>query len=209
MSLADLLAIGTTLISGLVALRFGFLRVMLGLAGWVGSIMATIYGFAYAHTYTRDWINNELIADIVAGAGIFVASMIVLTIISRSIARGVRQSSFGMLDRTFGLLAGLVIGSAIVIGAYTFTQQVLDMTDESPFLVNARTLPLLRRGAAFVASGFPAELGLNVPGGPATNVERTFQQLLSPKPESTGSGRDSGYRPEERREMNRLIRNHQ
>ena len=99
------------------------------------------FGYSYARPFARDWIGNELIADIAAGAAIFVVSMIVLTFISHAIAGGVRDGSFGMLDRSFGLLAGLAIGGIFVCGGYLFSQQIMEMTDQSSFWLRQNVAP--------------------------------------------------------------------
>lgn len=209
MSFADIVVIVVVLLSGIIALRLGLVRVVLGLAGWVGATLATIYGYSYARPYAREWIGNELIADIAAGAAIFVVSMIVLTFISHAISGSVRDSSFGMLDRSFGLLAGLLIGGVIISGGYIFSQQVLEMTDQSSFYKGSKSLPLVKRGATLLAGAAPDGWGLSVSSPPDTNRDSQFRSLMSPKPETRGSERDPGYKPAERQEMDRLIRSHQ
>ena len=67
--------------------------------------------------------------------------MVVLTFISHAIAGGVRDSSFGMLDRSFGLLAGLAIGGIFVCSGYLFGQQIMEMTDQSSFYQGAKRCP--------------------------------------------------------------------
>ena len=70
MSVADIVVLVSVLLSGIIALRLGLVRVILGLGGWVGATLATIYGYSYARPYARDWIGNELIADIAGGGNI-------------------------------------------------------------------------------------------------------------------------------------------
>lgn len=209
MNTADIAVAVIVVLCGIIALRLGLVRVVLGLAGWVGATLATMYGYSHARPFAREWIGNELIADIAAGAVIFVVSMIVLTFISHAIAGGVRDSGFGMLDRTFGLLAGLAIGAVVVSGGYIFSQQVFEMDDNSPFYSGAKSLPLLKRGADMLASAAPSDWGLKPQAAPKTNRDDTFRSLLSPKPGSGGGERKSGYKSEERQEMDRLIRSHQ
>ena len=209
MSVADIVVLVSVLLSGIISLRLGLVRVILGLGGWVGATLATIYGYSYARPYARDWIGNELIADIAAGAAIFVVSMVVLTFISHAIAGGVRDSSFGMLDRSFGLLAGLAIGGIFVCGGYLFSQQIMEMTDQSSFYRGAKTLPLVKRGATVLTSAAPEDWGLTASTGPKKNRDSQFRSLMSPKPQTRGAKRDPGYKPSERSEMDRLIRSHQ
>ena len=209
MNTADIAVAVIIVVCGIIALRLGLVRVVLGLAGWVGAGLATIYGYSYAQPYAREFIGNELIADIAAGAGIFVVTMLILTFISHAIAGGVRDSAFGMLDRTFGFLVGLAIGGVIVSGGYIFSQQVFEMDDNASFYQGAKTLPILKRGANILASALPAQWGLKQQKPSGASPDSTFRSLLSPKPGGADTERRSGYKSEERQEMDRLIRSHQ
>ena len=209
MNIADIIVLIILLLSSMVAFRLGFIRVVLSMSTWVGATFATVYTYSYASPVARDWIGTELVADIAAGAAIFVTAMILLTIVSHSITGNVRSSSFGMLDRSFGFLAGISIGVIIVSGGFIFSQQVLDMTDASEFYRDSKALPLVKRGANILAQTMPDNWEVPVPSVPDINRDEHFRSLISPKPETTGKKRDTGYRRTERQEMDRLIRNHQ
>ncbi|MEX2455534.1 MAG: CvpA family protein [Rhodospirillaceae bacterium] len=209
MSVADIVVVVVLLVSGIIALRLGIVRVVLGLGAWVGATFATMYAFPYAQPYGRQWVDDGIIGDIAAGAAVFVVSMIVLSLVSSLVAGGVRDSSFGALDRTFGLLAGLAIGATIVSGGYIFSKQVFDLNDNSDFYRDARSLPLVRRGAAILSSATPESWQLRVDPPPAADSEGAFRNLLIPQAKESGPGGESGYNNNERQEMDRLIRSHQ
>ena len=209
MNIADIIVLIILLLSSIVAFRLGFIRVVLSMTTWVGATFATVYGYPYASPVARDWIGTELAADIAAGAAIFVTTMILLTIVSHSITGSVRSSSLGMLDRSFGFLAGISIGAIIVSGGFIFSQQVLGMTDASEFYKGSKALPLVKRGANILAQTMPDNWEVAVPSVPDINRDERFRSLISPKPETNGEKRDTGYRRTERQEMDRLIRNHQ
>ena len=209
MNVADIIVLIILVLSSFIAFRLGFMRVALSMATWVGATFATIYGFSFARPIAREWIGTGLVADITAGAAIFVASMILLTAISHLVAGSVRNSSFGMLDRSFGLLAGISIGAIVVSGGFIFSQQVLGMDDASDFYRGSKALPLIKRGANILAQTMPDNWDISVPRMPNINREERFRSLISPKPETTGEKRNNGYGRTERQEMDRLIRNHQ
>ena len=202
MSAADILAAVVIVLSGVIALRLGLVRVILGLGGWVGASLATIYGFSYARPFARDWIGPGLIADIAAATVLFLSTLIILTLASRAIADGVRKSAFGTLDRTLGLLCGLAIGVVIICGGYVLSQQVLELTDESEFYRDARMLPLVRRSADTLLSLAPSDWGFVPKPGP--DPEEAFRTLLTPRAKETAP--KPGYSESERREMDRLFR---
>ena len=178
MNNADIVVAVIIVFCGIIALRLGLVRVVLGLAGWVGASLATIYGYSYTQPYSREYIGNGLIADVVAGAAIFVVTMVVLTFISHAIAGGVRGSAFGM-------------------------------EDNGSFYKGAKTLPLVKRGANLLASAAPAAWGLKQQSRSGASPDSNFRSLLSPKPAGAEIERKSGYKTEERVEMDRLIRSHQ
>ena len=209
MSIADIFVLVVVFLSGVIAFRLGLVRVILGLAGWVGATLVTVYSYSFMRPIAREWIGNELVADISAGAAVFIASMIILTLLSHAIASGVRESSLGMLDRSFGLLAGLLIGGIIVSGGYIFGQQGLNLTDQSSFYRGSKTLPLVKRSAMILATAAPNNWGLSVSIGTTTDRESQFRSLMAPRPKASGTDRSSGYKPGEREDMDRLIRSHQ
>ena len=205
MSAADIAAAVVIVLSGVVSLRLGFSRVVLGLGGWIGASLATIYGFSYAAPFARDWIGPGLIADIAAAAALFLGTLIVLTLLSHAIAGTVRKSAFGALDRTLGMLCGLAIGAVIVCGGYVLSQHVLEMTDEAAFYRDARTLPLVRRGAAALLSLAPSDWEVVPMPGP--DREEAFRTLLTPRTKETPP--KPGYNESEQQQMDRLFRSQQ
>lgn len=209
MSVADILVIAIVLVSGIIALRLGLVRVVLGLGAWVGATLVTMYAFPYAQPYGRQYVDDGIVGDVVAGLAVFIVSMIVFSLISSLISGGVRDSSFGALDRTLGLLAGFAIGAVIVSGAYIFSKQVFDLTDQSEFYREAKSLPLVRRGATVLASAAPASWGLKVDPPTTAGPDGTFKNLLAPQPKGAAPDSKSGYNNDERQDMDRLIRSHQ
>ena len=67
MSILDIGVVAIVLISGLVAFSMGFVRVVLGLLGWVGAAFATLYGFSYVRPFAQQWISVGFLADAAAG----------------------------------------------------------------------------------------------------------------------------------------------
>ena len=83
MSALDIGVVTIVLIAGLVAFSMGFVRVVLALLGWVGAAFATLYGFRYVKPFAREWISVGFLADAAAGLAIFLATLVILTIISQ------------------------------------------------------------------------------------------------------------------------------
>lgn len=211
---ADIAVVGIVALAGLVAMALGFVRVVLALAGWVGAVFATLYGFAYVRPVAREWISSGLLADAVAGATVFIGTLVVITFISHAIGRRVRQSGLSALDRSLGLVLGLFLGGVIVALAYLALVWAIDLppraADQPEWIREARTRPLVELGAASLSRLAPPEWRTLERGGAApdgrSEAERVLQRLLEPEAVGREPDERPGYTDRERQEMDRLIR---
>ncbi len=70
------------LVSALMGLALGFVKLGLFVLSWFGAILATFYGFPIVKPYARDFIETPLIADITAGVTLLLPTLIILFVIS-------------------------------------------------------------------------------------------------------------------------------
>jgi membrane protein required for colicin V production len=155
MTSADLIIIAILALSALLAFMRGFVREVLSIGAWVGAALATIYGFPLAQPYARKYIEVTLFADIAAGVSIFVLALIVLTILSHALSKNVRDSALGAVDRSLGLLFGLVRGAVLVCLAYLVMAWAIPKDDRPVWVAQSRTLPLVQQGADLLLKILP------------------------------------------------------
>ncbi|MBB42147.1 MAG: hypothetical protein CMM44_00110 [Rhodospirillaceae bacterium] len=212
MALIDIFAIGMVLLSGLIALSTGFVRLVLGLLGWVGAAFSVLYGFKYVQPIAHEFISSELVADLTAGIGTFVTSLIILTIISNLIGKKVRNSSLSALDRSFGVISGLSIGIFITSASYFALVWAIDLPknhDQHPqWIKSSKLFPAITWGAARIRNYLPVELKnlLPEPNLPPKLPRNDFESLVSPETQNSKKKSKTGYSNAERSEMNRLIK---
>lgn len=214
MTIADFIVIGIVVIAGMIAMGLGFVRVVLGLGGWVGAGFATLYGFEFVRPIPRQWIDSAPLADAAAGGTLFVASLIVLTLITHAIAHRVRRSGFGVLDRTLGLVAGLALGGLVVCGSFIVLERIMQWSTDSSqrpeWVRQAKSAPIIEIGAEFLVSMIPREWGgKRRSGSPGHDPARAARRLMTPPMKGAVSGDKSGYNTRERREMDRLFQSRQ
>lgn len=215
MSILDIGVVAIVLISGLVAFSMGFVRVVLGLLGWVGAAFATLYGFSYVRPFAQQWISVGFLADAAAGLAIFLVTLVILTIVSHAIGRQVRNSGLSALDRSIGLAFGLFLGAVIASLGYISIGALTDLSKDSArqpeWIRTARTKPWLEWGSDKLRSLAPPEFGgtnRNMPA-PAEDTLKRFRKLNEPETRAPGEQTRQGYSPAERSEMDRLIKGQQ
>ena len=189
MTWVDLVLLGVLAISALLAFMRGFVREVLGIGSWIGAVVAAIWGFPYARPRFAIWLagSPDLINPVTFGC-LFIATLIVLMIVSHWIGAIVRGSVLGGLDRTLGLLFGLVRGAALVVFAYVAAGMVLPVDRWPPEVLEARAMPLAYSGAVWTVERLPAEYRPRL-YPPPTGPETTADALMQAQPEGRAIGK--------------------
>ncbi|WP_374653424.1 CvpA family protein [Dongia sp.] len=159
MNFLDLIVLGVIGLSTLLAFSRGFIKELLSILGWIGAVIATVALFSPVRIMVRQYIPNELLADISAGIGIFVVTLVLCGMLNHWISAQVRGNGLGALDRSLGLVFGLARGSVVICAAYILMVWALPNPTERPDMVNqARFLPVVERGAAFLLKLLPDDI---------------------------------------------------
>ena len=113
----DIAVLAVLAVSGLLALVRGFVREVLSIASWVGAAAAALFLYPELAPHLEGLfgvIEPGPVANIAAGGVIFLVSLIVFSLLAGLIADRVQDSALGPIDRTLGLVFGLVRGAALL-----------------------------------------------------------------------------------------------
>lgn len=117
------------LISAAIAFLRGFIREVLTIAGVVGGVLAAIFLGPRLAPLFRGWFGVEegkapeklfdmvpmdVAADATAYAVIFIIFVIAISVLSHFIASGVKAMGLGPVDRTLGVIFGVVRGFVLL-----------------------------------------------------------------------------------------------
>ncbi len=145
-------------ISAFLALARGFVAEVLSIAGWVGAALVTLWTYGDAKPYLRQYIQMQLLADILTGVGIFIVALVIFSTISHMLAKVVKGSALSAVDRSLGFLFGLLRGAVLVCLGYLLLTWVFPETKRPPWLENARMLPWVQAGSDYLKSLVPQEM---------------------------------------------------
>jgi membrane protein required for colicin V production len=144
MNVLDIVIIGVIVLSGLFAFARGFVKEALSIVGWLGATAFAVYALPWARPIAERYLPKGAVAEAAAAGVIFVVTLIVLSILTGGISRRVRGSSLSALDRTLGLIFGLMRGALLVCIGYIGLSFVLPQNGERPrWISESRTLPLV------------------------------------------------------------------
>jgi membrane protein required for colicin V production len=211
----DLAVVAVIVLSAVFAFARGFVREALSIVAWIGAAAAALYGFDAVYRVTLKFVTTPLLAEVAAGAGLFLVSLIVLTILTGYVARFVQSSAASPIDRTLGLIFGIGRGAALVLLVYLLVDIGLPPNDRPNWIREAKCQPYLAQGANWLRTFVPAGWQLKA-SSTAEATQRTLDQAgeaeramralenPTPPPERPGTPR---YQPAERRDLDRLIEN--
>ena len=210
----DLAVLGVIALSAIFAFARGLVREALSIVAWVGAALITLYGFNHIYGLVIRFVTTPLLADLVAGAGLFVISLIVLTILTGYLARFVQSSALSPVDRTLGLIFGLARGAFLVSLAFLVLDISLPQNDRPGWIKQAKSEPFLAQGAELLRSALPESMQLKsataADDAQRALADKAMRALASPTASSLakpGEEQAPNYKPGDRRDMNRLIEN--
>ncbi len=155
---ADLVILILVVLSALLAFARGFVAELLSISAWVGAGVATYFLLPVAEPPVADLIPHELGAKLAAGVGVFVISLVVLSILSHQVSRLVRRSALSAVDRSLGFLFGLLRGGALVALAFMlFSWFYPDPADHPDWVRDSVSYPWAEQAAAVIEDFLPAD----------------------------------------------------
>ncbi len=206
------------LVSGILAYTRGLVQEGLSIAGWIGAIFITIYGFPYLQPYAQKLITIEIVANFTAGIVIFITSLVVLSLCTRRVSKIVKSSALNAIDSSLGLLFGLIRGALIVVIAYIGLKTIYPEGKQPKWIDDSRSIVMIKHGAKVLVALIPENLNvitntnkIDVSGstkkeGKSNYSSKAIKKLMLPRPKNKESLNTitGGYGKKERQQMERL-----
>jgi membrane protein required for colicin V production len=157
-TLLDVILLGVMLISGLLALIRGFMREILSIAGWAAAAVATLWAFAKLKPLAQQYFNSDIVASAVTAAGVFLGTLIIVSIFTVRISDKILDSRIGALDRTLGFLFGLARGLIIVVVAFVFFDWLVPAKQQPSWVANAKSRVVLQATGSWLMTLLPEDV---------------------------------------------------
>jgi membrane protein required for colicin V production len=211
----DILLLSVMLISGILAMIRGFMREVLSIAAWGAAAVATLLLYGKLLPIAKANIASDMIATAAVIGGVFLVTLLVVSIITVRISDMILDSRIGALDRTLGFLFGLGRGLIIVVVAFVFFAWLVPAGKQPEGVRNAKSRVVLENTGEWLQALLPQDMDnylsqlLKKRKGdeqdPASEPG-PGQRSDAGSPDVTGSGRQpAGYQRSDRTDMRQLI----
>ena len=173
-TLLDIVLIVVMLVSGLLAMVRGFMREVLSITAWVLAAAATLYSYAKLLPLAKQYFNNDIVAAVAVVGGVFLVTLLVVSVLTIRISDMVLDSRVGALDRTLGFLFGLGRGLIIVVVAFQFFTWLVPDRSQPEWVRSAKSRVVLAGTGQWLMSMLPDD--------PESTI---LKKLKKPRPEDT------------------------
>jgi membrane protein required for colicin V production len=146
-NMVDLIILALLGISILIGILRGATREVLGIVGWIAAFATVFYGLPLFRPLSRHYIHNPMLADAVVAGVLFILSLAIFILISRSISTKVKGSLLGGLDRSLGLVFGCIRGVLVLCIVYLAMGFFYPPGQMPDAIKNARFSPWFAQGA--------------------------------------------------------------
>jgi membrane protein required for colicin V production len=214
----DIVVLAVILLSALFGFSRGLVKEALSIGAWIGAGFAAAYGFAYV--IPPRLLPKGPVAAFIAVGVLFLVTLVVLSFLASLVSARVRKSTLSTLDRTLGLVFGLVRGVLLVCLAYIALDWAMPAGSDRPaWIEEARMHNFLESGAerlrALVPRAYREKAVTAITDSKltaeqikeATGAIRALSTPRAPAPSARESG--STYSPDDRHELDRLIQQRQ
>lgn len=209
-TILDIILLTVMLISGLLAMIRGFMREILSIAAWATAAIATLYFYPQLSPMASQYFNNDIVGKVVVIAGVFLGTLIIVSVLTIRLSDLILDSRIGALDRTLGFLFGLGRGLIIVVVAFLFFDWLVPQKSQPAWISGAKSKVVLTSTGDWLKSLLPDD--------PENTI---LKRLKRPRPEDgeepgsdqrtpgqrsdTGRGETEGYVRSDRAGMQKLI----
>jgi membrane protein required for colicin V production len=171
-TLLDIILLAVMLISGLLAMIRGFMREILSIGAWGVAALVTLYSYSRLLPIAKQYFNSDMLAAGVSAGGVFLGTLLIVSIITARVSDMVLDSRVGALDRTLGFLFGLGRGLVIVVVAFLFFAWLVPDRSQPEWVRSAKSKVVLQNTGQWLMSMLPDD--------PESTI---LKRLKKPKPE--------------------------
>jgi len=150
------------------------MREILSIIAWVLAAGATLYSYAKLLPLAKQYFNSDVVATVAVVGGVFLLTLLVVSVLTVRLSDMVLDSRVGALDRTLGFLFGLARGLVIVVVAFIFFTWLVPDRSQPDWVKNAKSKIVLSNAGDWLKQQLPED--------PESTI---LKRLKRPRPEET------------------------
>lgn len=229
--IADIIVAAVLLISAAIAFMRGLIREVLTIVGLAGGLAAAYAFGPKVVKPVQDWLGVEpgvepeklfgvipfdMLGMVLAYGGVFIVVVVALSVATHFLAEGARAMGLGPVDRTLGVIFGLLRGALVLGILYLPFYLLMDKEQKDSFFEGSKTRFYLDHVAGWMAEFLPEDAKQDMEDATrkaeeTSETRRRLEEMkVLPKKQDpnlplAGDEKKNGYTEEFRDEMDQLF----
>jgi membrane protein required for colicin V production len=135
------------------------MREILSIAAWGAAAIATLYAYPKLLQPAKNYLGgSDIVANVAVVAGVFIGTLIIVSVITVRISDMILDSRIGALDRTLGFLFGLARGLLIIVVAFLFFKWLVQEKQWPEWVSKAKSLVILQETGNSLMAMLPEDI---------------------------------------------------
>ena len=156
-SFFDLAYVIITLLTVIQCSSKGFILSLLSSSKWILAIVITIIIIPKLSPWANNYIDSKYITDIVLGISIFLISIFLILLTSRSLSKVINYSGLGSLDSFFGFLFGFLKAYVVCVILFSLINWVYAYEKWPIEVEKSFTFSYVYNGSNYLIKAMPSE----------------------------------------------------
>ena len=133
----------------------GFMRSLLSFSKWLLALIITIILVPKLNPWVEEYIESKFVSDVGLGIFIFVISLFVIINIGKAIKNAVTWSGLGSVDKSFGLVFGILKGYVVCVCLFSLLNWFYPYKNWGISVEDAFTFDFVKKGSEVLIEEFP------------------------------------------------------
>lgn len=192
------------LVSGVLAMVRGFMREILSIASWVIAAIVTLYGYSRVLPYVKQYVQQDLLATGIAVGGLFLLTLLIVSLFTVKISDLVLDSRIGALDRTLGFVFGAARGMLLVVVGLAFFNWFVPAERQPQWVVQAKSRDLLTSIGLQLQAALPEDPEKTIQEFNRSSRRNADEPQGQAQGQAQGGNENTGYSAAERQGIDQL-----
>lgn len=151
----DVIVVVLMMISAFLAMLRGLTREMLSIMSWALAALAALFVFPVYRDRIESLMDSKMLADAILIVSVFVAVLVVVSLITVHLSDRVLDSRVGAIDRTLGFVFGLARGFLLVVIAYELYFRIVPPETHPQWVAQAKSISAISKTGKAIISILP------------------------------------------------------
>ena len=134
----------------------GFSLSLISFMKWVLSLVITIILIPKLQPIVSNYIESEFINNVGLAVAIFISTLFILILVSKSLNKAVKWTGLGSIDKTFGLIFGVFKGYIVCVCLFSLSNWFYPYQNWGISAEDAFSFDIIKKGSEILVEEFPS-----------------------------------------------------